>query len=84
VPGKLPVVLRPLLQKRVAAGDTLFLQGCGRVDLPGGDAEEMRRRLTQRPATIPDHVVLYPGHAYGGEHAPMSVVRTINRYLSSA
>ena len=27
-------------------GDTLFLQGCGRVDLPGGDPEEMQRTLT--------------------------------------
>ena len=63
------------------AGDTLFLQGCGRVDLPGGDAEEMRRTLTQRLATIADDVVLYPGHAYGGEHAPMAEVRRTNPTL---
>lgn len=60
------------------AGDTLFLQGCGRVDLPGGDADEMRRTLTQRLATLPDHLVLYPGHAYGGEHAPLGEVRRVN------
>lgn len=60
------------------AGDTLFLQGCGRVDLPGGDREEMRRTLTQRLAKLADDVVLYPGHAYGGEHAPLGEVRRIN------
>ncbi|MCK6525551.1 MBL fold metallo-hydrolase [Myxococcota bacterium] len=49
------------------AGDTLFLQGCGRVDLPGGNAEEMRRTLTQRLATLPGDLVLYPGHSYGEE-----------------
>jgi glyoxylase-like metal-dependent hydrolase (beta-lactamase superfamily II) len=60
------------------AGDTLFLVGCGRVDLPGGDPEEMRRTLSQRLASIPDDVVLYPGHAYGGEHAPLADVRRTN------
>ncbi len=63
------------------AGDTLFLQGCGRVDLPGGDPDEMRLTLTQRFSTIEDHVVLFPGHAYGGEHAPMGHVRKTNPYL---
>lgn len=63
------------------AGDTLFLKGCGRVDLPGGNAEEMRRTLTQRLAKIPGDVVLYPGHAYGGEHAPLDDVRRTNPYL---
>ena len=65
------------------AGDTLFLQGCGRVDLPGGDAEEMRRTLTQRLATIPGDVVLYPGHAYGGESAPFEAVRRSNPSLGA-
>ncbi|HHO52506.1 MAG TPA: MBL fold metallo-hydrolase, partial [Deltaproteobacteria bacterium] len=27
------------------SGDTLFLQGCGRTDLPGGDVEQMWRTL---------------------------------------
>ncbi len=64
------------------AGDTLFLQGCGRVDLPGGDTEEMYRTLTQRLSTLPDELVLFPGHAYGGEHAPLGEVRQSNPYLS--
>jgi glyoxylase-like metal-dependent hydrolase (beta-lactamase superfamily II) len=68
----------------LVAGDTLFLQGCGRVDLPGGDREEMARTLTQRLATLPDDTVLYPGHAYGGEQAPMGDVRRFNPYLRAA
>lgn len=60
------------------AGDTLFLTGCGRVDLPGGNADEMQRTLTQRLSTLPDDIVLYPGHAYGGEHAPLGEVRRTN------
>ena len=64
------------------AGDTLFLQGCGRVDLPGGDSEVMYDTLTRRLAKIKDEVVLYPGHNYGGgSSAPMSNVRETNSYL---
>lgn len=65
----------------LVSGDTLFLQGCGRVDLPGGDAREMERTLRERLSKLPDDLVLYPGHAYGGEHAPMGEVRRTNPYL---
>jgi glyoxylase-like metal-dependent hydrolase (beta-lactamase superfamily II) len=50
--------------RSLVSGDTLFVQGCGRVDLPGGDPDEMYRTLTQRLATLPDEVVLLPGHHY--------------------
>ena len=50
---------------RLVAGDTLFVGGCGRVDLPGSDPEEMYRSLTQRLSRLSDDVVLYPGHDYG-------------------
>ncbi|KMP12092.1 beta-lactamase [Candidatus Nitromaritima sp. SCGC AAA799-C22] len=66
----------------LVAGDTLFLQGCGRVDLPGGDSEEMYHTLTRRLAKIQDEIVLYPGHNYGGKpSAPMGNVRETNSYL---
>lgn len=64
------------------AGDTLFLQGCGRVDLPGGDVDEMWRTLNERLATLPDETILYPGHDYGSRpNAPMQWVRKTNQYL---
>ena len=66
----------------LVAGDTLFLQGCGRVDLPGGDSREMFRTLTQRLAKIQDEVVLFPGHNYGGKpSAALGDVRRDNSYL---
>lgn len=48
----------------LVSGDTLFLDGCGRMDLPGGSPEEMYSSLTQRLAKVPDDAVLYPGHLY--------------------
>jgi hydroxyacylglutathione hydrolase len=77
-PGHTPGSSCFRVKDALLAGDTLFLQGCGRVDLPGGDPEEMRRTLSQRLATLPDSMVLYPGHAYGGEHAPLAEVRRNN------
>ena len=63
-PGHTPGSQCFLVRNRLVSGDTLFVQGCGRVDLPGGDPEEMYRSLTERLARLPDEVVLYPGHDY--------------------
>ena len=66
----------------LVAGDTLFLQGGGRVDLPGGDSEVMYYTLTRRLAKIQYEGGLYPGHNYGGNpSAPMGDVRETNSYL---
>ncbi len=65
-------------KQALVAGDTLFLTSCGRVDLPGGDPEEMRKSLTQRLMSLPDDLVVYPGHAYGGESAPLGWVKQNN------
>lgn len=80
-PGHTPGSLCFRLKNALVAGDTLFLQGCGRVDLPGGDSEEMYRTITQRLNTLPDSMVLYPGHAYGGESAPLQHVRRHNHTM---
>jgi glyoxylase-like metal-dependent hydrolase (beta-lactamase superfamily II) len=64
-PGHTPGSQCFLVGGRLIAGDTLFVQGCGRVDLPGGDPDEMYRTLTQRLARLPETTVLYPGHDYG-------------------
>ena len=66
----------------LVAGDTLFLQGCGRVDLPGGNSEEMYHTLTRRLAKIQNEIILYPGHNYGEKgSAPLGEVRETNSYM---
>jgi glyoxylase-like metal-dependent hydrolase (beta-lactamase superfamily II) len=52
---------------RLVSGDTLFLDGCGRTDLPGGDTEQMYESITTRLARFGDDTVLYPGHRYSPE-----------------
>ncbi|MGH9028885.1 MAG: MBL fold metallo-hydrolase [Acidimicrobiales bacterium] len=51
----------------LVSGDTLFLDGCGRTDLPGGDPEQMYESLTTRLTRFPDDTLLYPGHLYSPE-----------------
>jgi glyoxylase-like metal-dependent hydrolase (beta-lactamase superfamily II) len=63
-PGHTPGSQCFLVDGRLVAGDTLFLEGCGRTDLPGGDPAAMYESLTRRLATVPDDTVLYPGHLY--------------------
>ena len=46
-------------------GDTLFIGDCGRTDLPGGNLNEMFRTLQYKIKTLPDHLIVYPGHDYG-------------------
>ena len=66
-PGHTPGSQCFLVDGRLVAGDTLFLEGCGRTDLPGGDPEAMYESITQRLAAVPDDTVLYPGHLYSPE-----------------
>ena len=82
-PGHTPGSQCFRIKNNLIAGDTLFLQGCGRVDLPGGNSEDLYQTLTRRLAKIQDEVLLYPGHNYGGDGpcAPMGEVRKNNAYL---
>ncbi len=66
-PGHTPGSQCFLVEGKLLSGDTLFLEGCGRTDLPGGNPEELYESLIQRLAKIPDDTVLYPGHNYSAE-----------------
>jgi glyoxylase-like metal-dependent hydrolase (beta-lactamase superfamily II) len=63
-PGHTPGSQCFLVRDRLVTGDTLFVDGCGRVDLPGGDAAQLRESLRQL-AKLPDNVIVCPGHDYG-------------------
>lgn len=84
-PGSLCFRLRDPRGERkgdlLISGDTLFLRGCGRVDLPGGDVDEMFRTMTERLGALPPETVVYPGHDYGGTSAALSQLQRTNIYL---
>ena len=78
-PGHTPGSQCFLVEGRLLAGDTLFLEGCGRTDLPGADAEDMYESLTQRLARVPDRALLFPGNFYSAApSAPLGETRRSN------
>jgi hydroxyacylglutathione hydrolase len=62
----------------VLSGDVLFAGSIGRTDLPGGDTEEMWRSLRDRVLTLPDDVLVLPGH---GPLTTIGRERRSNPYL---
>jgi glyoxylase-like metal-dependent hydrolase (beta-lactamase superfamily II) len=67
------------------SGDTLFRGGWGRVDLPGGDADQMVGSLG-RLLTLEDAVRVFPGHGeestIGRERAWLEIVRDEGRLFA--
>lgn len=81
-PGHTPGSQCFLVNDRLISGDTLFISGCGRVDLPGGNSEQLFDSLTNKLAKLPKSTVLYPGHQYDvAEHATLEAVSAVNPYL---
>ena len=77
-PGHTPGSQCFLANGCLVSGDTLFLDGCGRTDLPGSNPEDMYDSL-QRLAQLPDQTVVYPGHQYSvPSSSPMENVRQAN------
>ena len=50
---------------KIFTGDTLFVGNCGRVDLPGGSAQELYHSLFDILYKMDENLVLYSGHNYG-------------------
>jgi glyoxylase-like metal-dependent hydrolase (beta-lactamase superfamily II) len=77
-PGHTPGSQCFLVDGRLVSGDTLFLEGCGRTDLPGSDTAAMFDSL-QKLAALPDDTVVFPGHRYSpAGAAALSEVKEIN------
>lgn len=46
-------------------GDTIFIEGCGICNCPGGSAEQMFDTIQRIKKTVHPGVRVYPGHSYG-------------------
>jgi hydroxyacylglutathione hydrolase len=56
----------------IFTGDTLFVGGCGRVDLLGGDVNDMYDSLYNKVLQLEEDLIVYPGHNYGS--SPWSTI----------
>ena len=80
-PGHTPGSQCFRIRNTLVSGDTLFIQGCGRVDLPGSDPDRMYESL-KRLAELPDETLLLPGHNYSDvPRATMAETKKGNFYL---
>lgn len=64
-PGHTPGCQCFLSGGQLISGDTLFIDGCGRCDLPISDPRAMYNSLHNILMQLPDDTVVYPGHNYG-------------------
>jgi len=60
-PGHTPGSVCLIGEKLVFTGDTLFKDGIGRTDFPGGSMRNMQLSL-HKLMRLPDYLLIYPGH----------------------
>jgi len=81
-PGHEPGSICFLVEDKLITGDTLFIDGCGRADLPGGDVGQLYHSLYEVIGKLPDETEIYPGHDYGpSSWATVGQQKKTNRYL---
>ncbi len=61
------------------SGDTLFQEGIGRTDLPGGSYEAILRSIKTKLLTLPEETKVYPGH---GPPTTIGEEKKFNPFLS--
>lgn len=80
-PGHSPGSTCFILDDAIFTGDALFVGAIGRTDLDGGSDDDMLESL-RKLASLPDKLVVYPGHNYGD--SPTSTIgeqKRTNPYL---
>ncbi len=81
-PGHTPGSSCFQMDKTLITGDTLFIFGCGRCDMEGGDPVQMYDTLQALKKIIPDDTIVYTGHNYGDRPtSTMSVQKDGNPFL---
>lgn len=78
------LVGEPSGPRALFGGDTLFVDGCGRTDFPGGDTDAMFASMARLRGLADNDVILFPGHHYAREpHKPMARMVQENAALAT-
>jgi len=64
-PGHSPGGICLLAEGHLFSGDTLFVGGVGRTDLPSSSWEELSASLREKVLSLPGSTRIWPGHDYG-------------------
>ena len=76
-PGHTPGSVCLLMKDQMFSGDTLFEGSCGRIDLPGGNPQQMLQSL-RRLASLQADYTVHPGH---GGSTTLAAEKRYNPYL---
>ena len=64
----------------LVAGDTLFRQGIGRTDLPGGDFRQIEHSILEKLFRLDDDVLVITGH---GEDTSIGFEKKVNPFFGA-
>jgi glyoxylase-like metal-dependent hydrolase (beta-lactamase superfamily II) len=78
-PGHAKDLVSVLLTDRILTADALLIGSCGRTDLPNGNAVRQYHTLYYTYRSLPDDLLVYPGHDYNGlEHSTLEEEKNTN------
>ncbi|MCG6916814.1 MAG: MBL fold metallo-hydrolase [Deltaproteobacteria bacterium] len=77
-PGHTPGGMSLYTNGYVFTGDTLFVGGIGRTDLPGGSMPQLLLSIKTKLLTLPEDTLVFPGHNYGT--SPQSTIGKEKQY----
>ena len=81
-PGHTPGSQCFLISNNLVSGDTLFINGCGRCDLPGGNVEEMFNTIYNKLLKMNNDTIIFPGHNYASKkHDTLANQKITNPYM---
>lgn len=81
-PGHQPSSVCFVWRNKIFTGDTLFIGGCGRCDLPGGELKDQLDSMKFLANELPDELTVYPGHDYGSKPSDsLGEQKRHNKYL---
>lgn len=67
-PGHSPGSICLYWTGNLLSGDTIFIEGIGRTDIPGGSFSQIRTSI-ERLIALPGNTKIWPGHSYGGRYS---------------
>ncbi len=67
-----------LIDGKLFSGDTIFRESVGRCDLEGGDFDQIVESITNKIFTLPEDILIYPGH---GKMTSVGWEKEHNRFM---
>ena len=83
-PGHTPGGIALYAPPNLFTGDTLFVDGVGRTDFPGGDTATLMHSIRTKLLTLPVETKVWPGHGYGGSVSTIGQEARSNPFLNGA